>query len=156
MCVHVCVLCRRILNSPPPFPTDCSPDCCNLLRGLLQKDPKQRLGAKGARQVKEHPWFARIDWKRVLERKVTPPFKPYMANEMDVGNFAQEFTSQAPIDSPGQLPSKKYKKLFRVSVCLWSTLSAWTHLGSGEVECVCSWKLVEAIVGWQLLEFTSP
>lgn len=82
----------------------------------MQKDPKQRLGAKGAWQVKNHPWFSGIDWEQVLARKLAPPFKPYMADEMDVGNFSQEFTSQDPVDSPGQMPNRKYKKIFRVGV----------------------------------------
>jgi serine/threonine-protein kinase RIM15 len=29
-------------------------------------DPKQRLGAKGAAEVKAHPWFKGVDWATVM------------------------------------------------------------------------------------------
>jgi len=37
---------------------------------LLQKNPKERLGNKGADEVKKHKWFANIDWDLLAEKKV--------------------------------------------------------------------------------------
>lgn len=48
---------RRILNHPPPIPTDLTRPCRQLLKALLQKFPERRLGYDGAQQVKNHAWF---------------------------------------------------------------------------------------------------
>ena len=39
------------------MPPDISWDVRDLLLKLLQKDPKVRLGAKGAHEIKAHPFF---------------------------------------------------------------------------------------------------
>ena len=42
---------------------------------LALQDPSQRLGATaGADEIKQHPWFAGINW--ALIRNQTPPFIP--------------------------------------------------------------------------------
>ena len=43
--------------------------------GLVQvRDPKKRLGHRGAAQVKAHPWFAGVDWDKIY--KDEPAFVP--------------------------------------------------------------------------------
>src|SRR5262249_40651970 len=78
-----------------------SPDACDLLRRLLQRDPAQRLGggATDAEEIKAHPWFRTVDWQALYERRVEPPFVPPLRHALDVQNFAAEFTSEPPIDS---------------------------------------------------------
>ena len=39
------------------MPADISREVVDLLLKLLQKDPKVRLGAKGAQDIKDHPFF---------------------------------------------------------------------------------------------------
>jgi len=34
-----------------------SPEACDLIKKLLVIDPKQRLGDKGADEIKAHPFF---------------------------------------------------------------------------------------------------
>ena len=72
-----------------------------------------RLGAGGAHEIKSHKWFSSLNWDDILAKKVAPPFKPYVSSELDVGNFAEEFTNQDPVDSPG-LPITKHNEVFRV------------------------------------------
>ena len=79
----------------------------------MEKDSAKRLGATGAAEVKGHPWFASVNWEQVLARQVPAPFKPVISDELDVSNFSEEFTMQAPVDSPAQ-PPHKHAHLFRV------------------------------------------
>lgn len=128
---------RRILQSPPPIPKYLSRPCQELLAALMYKEPSQRLGAGGAQEVKDHPWFQvrfsfnccthlynershfavpqDISWADVLARHLPAPFKPYISDELDVGNFSDEFTAQDPVDSPAQPPTK-HADIFRVRV----------------------------------------
>jgi serum/glucocorticoid-regulated kinase 2 len=51
----------------------------DILTKLLDKDPKERLGANGAAEVKAHPFFHAVTWHECLQRKYTTPFKPHDA-----------------------------------------------------------------------------
>ena len=47
----------------------------DLIKGLLMKEPQQRLGFKrGATEVKQHPFFEGVNW--ALIRCATPPEIP--------------------------------------------------------------------------------
>jgi len=50
------------------YPPHLSDSCVDFLRSMLLKNPKRRLGAKGSKEVKEHPWFGHIDWERLLRK----------------------------------------------------------------------------------------
>ncbi len=69
-----------------------------MLAGLLIKNPKKRLGFKGAGEVKKHPWFEGTNWEAVLKKTVKAPFVPVVAHESDTSNFDVEFTA-AQIES---------------------------------------------------------
>ncbi|XP_057245146.1 RAC-beta serine/threonine-protein kinase-like [Malurus melanocephalus] len=73
-----------------------------LLRGLLKKDPKERLGGGpgDAREVMQHRFFAAIDWSEVLQRKLVPPFRPQVTSEVDTRYFDEEFTAQSITVTP--------------------------------------------------------
>jgi serine/threonine protein kinase len=120
---------RRILYESPSIPSHLSLTCCNLLLGLIRKDYRTRLGAGGAHEIKNHMWFSSINWEDVLAKKLRPPFKPYFSNELDVGNFSEEFTAQTPVDSPA-LPITKYNEVFRVSQCVLLPLNYVTCVRS--------------------------
>lgn len=123
------VYCRRILTEEPLFPERLSADCRDLTISLLAKNPEKRLGVGGIEDVKRHPWFKvhiigemergssvlsqGVDWDKVLAKQLPPPFRPYISNEGDTGNFSTQFTDQAPIDSPAQPPTK-HQDIFRV------------------------------------------
>jgi len=69
---------RKILGEPLHFPSqDIVPSAAkDLLTKLLNRDPAQRLGANGSAEIKAHPFFHAIDWRKLLQRKYEPTFKP--------------------------------------------------------------------------------
>uniref|UniRef100_A0A3Q3ANU3 Ribosomal protein S6 kinase n=1 Tax=Kryptolebias marmoratus TaxID=37003 RepID=A0A3Q3ANU3_KRYMA len=96
----------RICKKDPPFPKDMGQLAKDLIKQLLIKDPKKRLGSgsNGAESVKKHPFYQKINWEDLAAKKVPAPFKPVIRDELDVSNFAEEFTEMDPTYSPAALP----------------------------------------------------
>ncbi|EPE31275.1 Protein kinase-like (PK-like) [Glarea lozoyensis ATCC 20868] len=92
---------RKILSEPLHFPGPeiVPPSAKDLLTKLLNRKPDQRLGANGASEIKAHPFFHSIDWRKLLQRKYEPTFKPNVTDALDTKNFDDEFTREAPTDS---------------------------------------------------------
>lgn len=80
---------ENILSGKLFFPAFFDKSARSLLSGLLQIDVTRRLGnlAKGAADIKNHPWFANIDWKLCLKKKLRPPVKPRLKNPGDTSNY---------------------------------------------------------------------
>ncbi|KAM6912769.1 ribosomal protein S6 kinase alpha-5 isoform 2-T2 [Xenentodon cancila] len=97
---------KRIVKKDPPFPKDMGPLAKDLIQRLLIKDPKERLGSgpSGAENVKKQPFYQKINWEDLAAKKVPAPFKPVIRDELDVSNFADEFTEMDPTYSPAALP----------------------------------------------------
>ncbi|KAH9991292.1 AGC/Akt protein kinase [Russula vinacea] len=72
------VLLYEMLVGLPPF-YDGLPSRALDPDGLLTRDPAQRLGVNGADEIKRHPFFDKIDWRRLAQKKIQPPFKPRCA-----------------------------------------------------------------------------
>ncbi|KAF5369864.1 hypothetical protein D9758_001272 [Tetrapyrgos nigripes] len=73
------------------------------VKGLLNRNPKHRLGAqRDAAELKDHPFFKTIDWNLLSEKKVTPPFKPVVESDESTTNFDPEFTSADVRDLNGE------------------------------------------------------
>ena len=66
------------------IPEFVSEEAADLLRGLLQKDPKKRLGgsSKDAQEIKEHPYFKDVDWDKVYNKQITPPAVNIFTNKI--------------------------------------------------------------------------
>ncbi|KAI6166650.1 kinase-like domain-containing protein [Pisolithus thermaeus] len=91
---------QKILTDPLVFGPDIGTEARSILTSLLNRDPTKRLGVNGAEEIKKHPFFEKhIDFKRLLQKKIQPPFKPSVASPVDVSNFDTVFTTEDPIDS---------------------------------------------------------
>lgn len=77
------------------FPRDAlSAEGRNFVKGLLNRNPKHRLGAKDdAKELMAHPFFHDVDWEALNRKDVVPPFKPKLKSDTDTSNFDPEFTT---------------------------------------------------------------
>ncbi|CAA2987887.1 serine threonine- kinase D6PKL2 [Olea europaea subsp. europaea] len=84
----------NVVGQPLKFPEDSmiSFAAKDLIRGLLTKDPKKRLGFKrGATEIKQHPFFDSINW--ALIRSTHPPQIP---KPVDLASFTHVVNSSLP------------------------------------------------------------
>ncbi|KAL7821703.1 serine/threonine protein kinase, AGC family [Trichoderma aethiopicum] len=88
------------------FPRDTlSQEGRNFVKGLLNRNPKHRLGATDdAEELKRHPFFNDIDWNLLAKKLISPPFKPKLKSATDVSYFDPEFTTA--LDQNGSLNEK--------------------------------------------------
>ena len=77
----------RILDRQLTWPEDeeVSPECRDLVDRLLQLDPFERLGHRGAGEIKLHPWFQGLDWTSLARTKAA--FIPAVESETDTSYF---------------------------------------------------------------------
>ncbi|KAI1704433.1 protein kinase domain-containing protein [Ditylenchus destructor] len=87
---------KRILSKKVPFPKTMDDVSRTFIGSLLTKEPIHRLGARGVEEIKKHKFFVGIDWQAIADKKVKPPIKPAITSNVDVHNFAPEFTNQPP------------------------------------------------------------
>lgn len=85
---------QKIAFGKVKFPRDVlSPEGRSFVKGLLNRNPKHRLGAiDDGRELRAHPFFADIEWEALRQKKIPPPFKPHLNSETDTSNFDPEFT----------------------------------------------------------------
>ncbi|KAI5188985.1 protein kinase X [Nematocida minor] len=77
-------LCRLILLGHIKFPASVNPVTRDLIKKLLQTDRKKRLGyKKGAKMIRNHPFFHDINWGIIQGRSYKPPIVP-KSNEEDL------------------------------------------------------------------------
>lgn len=57
----------------------------NIILCLLIHNPLKRLGTGGAQELKEHPFFAEVDWNNLLRQKAE--FVPSLQGEEDTSYF---------------------------------------------------------------------
>ncbi|XP_018123350.1 protein kinase C delta type [Xenopus laevis] len=77
-----------ILYEEPYIPKRLNKKLQDLLRQLLTKDPKKRLGRNG--NIREHPFFHSIDWVNLEKLNVPPPSKPKTVPSVDFGKTIEE------------------------------------------------------------------
>mmetsp|Transcript_9406 Transcript_9406/g.15215 ORF Transcript_9406/g.15215 Transcript_9406/m.15215 type:complete len:123 (+) Transcript_9406:271-639(+) len=92
----------KILMAKLKFPNHLSEEARNFLGGLLDRDPKKRLGAKSGKEVKEHKFFDGIDFGKLLKKEIEPPFKPKHQEDgkEDTTNVEADFLKELPSETP--------------------------------------------------------
>ncbi|GLT74176.1 hypothetical protein SLA2020_459890 [Shorea laevis] len=88
----------NILNCKIPWPRvpeEMSPEAHDLIDRLLTEDPYQRLGARGASEVKQHVFFKDINWDTLERQKAA--FVPTSESALDTSYFTSRY-SWNPLD----------------------------------------------------------
>lgn len=83
---------QKILNGELRFPSYVSADAQSLLEGLLTRDVEKRLGSgpNGGENVKKHPFFKSIDWEKLEQKTLDPPFKPKVKSTTDISQVKKK------------------------------------------------------------------
>jgi len=109
----------NIMHKEVHFSTkvEVSEDAQDIIKMLLKKDPEERLGKNGAKEIKEHKWFSNINWEELAAKKIVPPFVPEISDDYDVGNFDKKYIKEDAYDSyvgeTNQSLLKKYEGQFQ-------------------------------------------
>ncbi|TYI66887.1 hypothetical protein E1A91_D09G258600v1 [Gossypium mustelinum] len=102
--------CRKIVNwrTHLKFPEEAklSPEAKDLISKLLC-NVEQRLGTKGANEIKAHPWFKGIEWDKLYQMKAA--FIPEVNDELDTQNF--EKFEEADNQIPSATKSGPWRKM---------------------------------------------
>ena len=89
----------------------------DLIRRLLVRDPKMRLGnlANGTDDVRNHSFFSNMDWKKLVRKELSPPWVPLMKNDKSVyyDHFYGAITSQDDSSVARRHLNKSEQSIFR-------------------------------------------
>lgn len=94
---------QSILKGKLQFSSSIDKNGKSIISKLLQSNPLERLGMKGGsgwKAVKEHSFFAEINWEALKQLRVTVPFVPIINDSQDVSNFDELFTSEDVLLTP--------------------------------------------------------
>uniref|UniRef100_A0A8R1DPG9 Non-specific serine/threonine protein kinase n=2 Tax=Caenorhabditis japonica TaxID=281687 RepID=A0A8R1DPG9_CAEJA len=105
----------QILKSKLSMPHFLTQEAQSLLRALFKRNAQNRLGAgpDGVEEIKKHPFFAKIDFVKLLNKEIDPPFKPALSTVDSTSYFDPEFTKRTPKDSPALPASATGHEIFR-------------------------------------------
>ncbi|GFZ03431.1 protein kinase superfamily protein [Actinidia rufa] len=90
---HPQIIFDNILNRNIPWPRvpeEMSYEARDLIDRLLTEDPHQRLGARGASEVKQHSFFRDVNWDTLARQKAA--FVPSSESALDTTYFTSRYS----------------------------------------------------------------
>lgn len=77
------ILSKQVQVKKSNIPQDWSIDAADFINKTLQRKPANRLGLRGAIEIKEHSWFKYYHWRDLYQRKMKSPFIPKKGDNFD-------------------------------------------------------------------------
>jgi serine/threonine protein kinase len=90
---------RMILHNEIEFRPGPSTRAIGLMRGLCQKAPEQRLGVGGVEAIKNHAFFAGLDWDQILQKSIKMEWVPTIRSATDTRCFDADITAEPAVVS---------------------------------------------------------
>ena len=109
---------KKITDAPLMMASWIPNNAQDLIRALLQRDVTQRLGWKhDVDDIKKHEWFDDVDWIKIFDKDIEPPYKPEIDqdnDEADLTNVADKFRDEKACDNyVEEKPKLNEQELFR-------------------------------------------
>jgi protein kinase A len=104
---------KRIVMVKYSCPSTVNDDAKDLIKKLLTRRQSARLGnlSRGYLDVKEHPWFASMDFKKLNKYKLKAPWVPSIKNPLDSSHF-EDFSREEREQETGRALTSKEQALF--------------------------------------------
>jgi len=95
---------EQILEGKYSFPSHIGHNARDLIRKLLQPDLSKRYGnlKGGVEDIKNHKWFAGVNWEHVENKLIIPPYIPRCRYNGDTSHFDQYPEDYEPYDQQNE------------------------------------------------------
>uniref|UniRef100_UPI003590288A microtubule-associated serine/threonine-protein kinase 3-like isoform X6 n=1 Tax=Myxine glutinosa TaxID=7769 RepID=UPI003590288A len=105
-------------------------DAQDLITGLLERNPLERLGTSGAAEVKQHQFFQNLDWDGLLRHKAE--FVPQLESEEDTSYFDTRSDRYSHLDSEDDTNDEDLMDIRHFSSCsprfkVYSSMERLSH-----------------------------
>ena len=93
---------RDIVEKPIVMKPYFSNEAISLLKLLLERDPSKRIGfsERDADEIKEHPFFADVDWNQIAKKTHDTVYKPRVRGAEDTSWIDKLFTKEGLEETP--------------------------------------------------------
>jgi len=89
---------QKILKGKLKFPSSFDSNAKSLVKHLLEADLSKRYGnlKGGVNDIKNHRFFKGMDWTKLLQLQLKPPYVPKVSSNSDISNFSKYPDSDKP------------------------------------------------------------
>jgi hypothetical protein len=70
------IMAKQVQIRKNEIPDGWSIEAADIINRLLQRKPANRLGLRGAVEIKDHAWLKYYPWKDLYDKKLDSPFIP--------------------------------------------------------------------------------
>ena len=95
------IMFHRIVSMDVNIPTTFSDEAGECIRGLLTRNVQKRLGSSdtGGEDIMATKYFNTIDFTKLYNKQLVPPFKPDVTDEQDTKYVPKFFLDNKAVDS---------------------------------------------------------